>query len=266
VNARSIDIQLDKTIIDASGDLTTQTAPDKSASSKGLFDESKPMLGRADTLNYDDAKNQAVYTGRAKLSQGSGKDESYISGDKVTVDSTAGDLSADGGVTARFPIDNLSTTAKDAPAAKAASFSYKDAAHHALYTGTEKDRAQFNSPDLAVRGVTIDMWLSDEGRELKRMLVNRNVEARVSADRTARGEQLDYDVKSGTHVLKGRPARVIQRSMDKGAESCSESRGPAMSFTKTQGDKDQGTFTVSDPVGAGTQSRNLPNCGEWIIK
>lgn len=270
VSARNIDIELDKIVITATIDLTTQTTPDKSASSKGLFDEAKPMRGKANELHYEDAKNQAVYTGKAWLGQGSGKDESFIAGEKVTVDSAAGDLSAEGKVSAKFPIDNLEGSAKEPPSATAGKFEYKDATHRALYTGTEKERAQFNSPDGVIKGVTIEMFLSDAGRELKTMIVDAPsgkglMQARIAATRTAIGDRMVHDVKAGTYQLIGSPARVIERSVDKGAESCTESRGTKMSVTKTGDAADQGNFSV-DATKSGTTTRNLPNCADWSIK
>ena len=271
VNARNIDIELDKIVIHAWAELTTQTAPDTTAASKGLFDETQPMLGRANDLQYDDAKKLAIYTGKARLGQGSGKDESFIAGDTVTVDSNAGDLSAEGKVTAKFPIDNLEGAAQEAPSASAAKFEYKDATHRALYTGTEKERAQFNAPDGIIRGVTIEMFLSAAGRELTRMVADAPagkglVQARVSATRTALGDRMVHDAKAATYVLSGSPARVIERSIDNGAESCSESRGVRLTFAKTSDAKDPGIDFKADPGSAGTQTRKLQSCADWIIK
>lgn len=268
VDARNIDIDLDKTVIDASLDLTTQTTPDtKAKKSRGLFDDSKPVLGKANELKYDDGKNEAVYIGGARLSQG---DTSSIKAETVRLDDTTGDLSAEGAVETRFPVDNLADTKTAAPKANAAKFEYVDATHRALYTGTVKDRAQFNSPDGIIRGVTIEMWLSDDGRDLKRMVVvsppgSSGVEARVSADRTARGDRMDRDVSAATYVLTGSPAKVIQRTVENGVETCSATVGPSITFTIPDKGKGEETFEVK-PGREGTTSLNLKTCADWIIK
>lgn len=268
VDARNIDIDLDKTVIGASGGLTTQTSPDpKAKTSRGLFDDSKPVLGTANELQYDEDKSEAVYLGAARLSQG---DTSSIKAGNIRLNDKTGDISADGAVETRFPVDNLTDAKAAAPKANAAKFEYVDATHRALYTGTAKARAQFNSPDGIIRGVTIEMWLSDDGRELKRMVVvsppgSSGVEARVSADRTARGDRMDRDVSADTYVLTGSPARIIQRTLEDGVETCNATVGPSITFTMPGKGKGEETFEVK-PGREGTTSLNLKTCADWIIK
>jgi len=264
VNAKSIVIDLDKTAIDAKGDVTTQTVPDKSKAAKGLFDESQSVYGSADALLYNDENDQAVYTGAVRLSQ-TGKSASSIRGDKLTVSNTTGDMTAEGSVTAVFPLDNLTPSPSGPPKATAAKFEYTDSAHRVRYSGTESVRAQFDSPDGIIRGVTIELWLSDDGSELKRMVVDKNVQARVSADRTVLGDRMEQDVKSNTYVLTGNQAKVIQRTVDKGVETCSATIGSSMTFTIP--DKGKGTETFEVKSGReSTTSLNLKTCADWIIK
>lgn len=266
VDARNIDVDLDKTAIAATGELTTETVPDKSKAGRHLFDESKVTRGKAAELAYDGDKNQAVYKGGVVLMQGDEKDRSRIDADTVRLDDAKGDISAEGKVVTWFPIDNMQATTPGPTRATAARFDYTDADHRARYAGAGTDRALLNSPDGKIYGMVIELWLSDDGRELKRMVVPRDVEARVSIDRTVRGAAMNYDAKAGIYTLTGSPARVIQRTVDKGVESCTESRGPSMTFTKTENAKEQGNFNVSDPVGAGTTSFNLKTCADWTIK
>ncbi|MBP8273467.1 MAG: hypothetical protein KAY59_03505, partial [Acidobacteria bacterium] len=172
---------------------------------------------------------------------------------------------AEGNVTSVFPIGNLEG-ATGGPKATAAKLEFKGAAHRALYTGTTAARAQLNSPDGIIRGLTIELVLSADAKQLERMVVEGNVEARVSADRTARGKKMVHDAKAGTYDLSGDPARVIRRTVEKAAEACEATYGPAMTFNKAPGNKNSGGFTPQDPVGAGTTSLNLKTCAEWIIK
>ncbi len=269
VNAKNIKIDLDKTVIDASGDLVTLTKPDPADAAKGLFDASKQMTGQAKELHYEDAKGLAVYTGNASLKQEGGS--SIKGGTSVTVNSKLGDLSADGGVEAVFPIDNVEGTSKVAPKAIATTFTYKDATHTAIYQGTEKEVARLDSPDFIIRGVTIELVLADDGRELKHMVVDSpNAKAltrvRVSADRTAIGDRLVNDVTAGTYELVGSAAKVIQRSVDGAVETCDETIGPKMTFTKTENGKNTGAFTVSEAVGLSSKQQRAKTCADWTIK
>jgi len=114
------------------------------------------------------------------------------------------------------------------------------------------------------------MWLTDTGRELKSMVVDspvgsKLVQARITADRTALGDRMVHDVNAGTYLLSGSPARLIQRAVDKGVESCTEVRGAKISLAKSSDPKDGGNFTVAETQ-AGTTSLNLPTCVDWIIK
>jgi lipopolysaccharide export system protein LptA len=268
VDAREIDIDLNKIVIDAKGQVTTRTIPDKSKAStvQGLFDDAKEMLGRANEFGYDDEKKAVAYIGAVLLIQGTGKEMSRIQADKVSLDDASGDMVAEGNVVSVFPISNMETSGAGGPKATAAKLEYRGAKHSALFTGTTVARAQLNSPDGIIRGVTIELQLADDGHELARMIVEKNVEARVSADRTARGSKMVHDAKAGTYDLSGDGAKVIRRTVEKGVESCEATQGSSMTFSKAAGNKQTGNFSVQDPVGAGTTSLNLKTCAEWIIK
>ncbi len=259
VKAKNIDITLEKTSINADGDVRTETKPDKDSKAVGLFDETKTVNGRAAKLTFDDTKHLATYEGTAWLRQGTTR----IAADTISVDDTAGDLSADGNVVTYLPMDNVSD-ASAPPKATAAKLRYVDAAHRAIYSGTAKDLAQFAGPDGIVKAVTIDLTLSAEGRELAKMIADAAVVARVSADQTARGEHLDYDVKTGTYVLDGRLARLIQKKIENAAETCTQTMGARIMFTKA-GDG-RGKEVIIGTTGTGTQTLLLQTCQDWIIK
>jgi lipopolysaccharide export system protein LptA len=263
VKAKNIDITLEKTGIEANGDVRTETKPKKDSKAGGLFDETKTVNGSAAKLTYDETKHLATYDGSAWLRQGSTR----IQAEKLTIDDTAGDLSADGNVVTFLPMDNVESGG-DPPKATAAKLRYVDSAHRAVYSGTEKEPAQFAGPDGLVQAVTIDLTLSAEGRELVKMTADGAVAARVSADQTARGQHLVYEVKAGRYVLdgapKGAPARLIQKTIEHGAESCTETIGATMHFTKP-GDGRGKELTVGSP-GTGTQTNSVKTCQDWIIK
>ena len=61
-----------------------------------MFDESKALFGKANELTYDDEKNAVTYVGGVQLLQGAGKEQSRIAADKVSLDDSTGDLSAEG--------------------------------------------------------------------------------------------------------------------------------------------------------------------------
>lgn len=258
VKAANIDIELDRTAIAADGDVRTFTKPDKTAKSRGLFDETQTVNGFAAKLQYDDATHKATYDTAAKLIQGSTR----IQADKLALDDAAGDLSADGNVITYLPMDNVST-AGNPPKATAATLRYVDSAHHAIYTGTAKDRAQFNGPDGLVKAVTIDLTLSPEGHELSKLIADGTVAAQVSAEQTAWGEHLDYDVKAGRYILD-RKAQLIQKKLESGVETCSATYADTIYFTKPA-DGASKEVTIGKE-GKPTQTLRLKTCQDWAIK
>jgi lipopolysaccharide export system protein LptA len=263
VKAKNIDIELDRTAITADGDVRTFTKPDKNAKARGLFDETQSVNGFGEKLAYDEDKHQASYETGAKLIQGTTR----VQADKLLIDDTAGDLSADGNVVTYLPMDNV-TSVGDPPKATAAKLRYVDAAHRAVYTGTVKSLAQFAGPDGIVKAVTIDLTLSAEGHELVKLIAAGDVAARVSAEQTARGERLDYDVKAGRYILDGVPsgptARLIQKKIENNSESCTETVGEKIVFTKAGDGRDK-EVTIGT-LGTGTQTRSVATCQDWTIK
>ena len=259
VKAKNIDIGLEKTAISADGDVRTETKPAKDSKARGLFDETKVVNGAAAKLVYDDTSHQASYEGGAWLRQGSTR----IQADKLSIDDTAGDLNADGNVVTYLPMDNVET-AGDPPKATAAKLRYVDSAHRAVYSGTAKDQAQFQGPDGLVRAVTIDLTLSAEGHELVKMIADGAVASRVSAEQTARGDHMDYDVKAGRYILDGKPAKLIQKKTENSADTCSQTIGIKIVFTKPG--ESRGKEVTIGTDGTGTQTSMLQTCQDWIIK
>ena len=245
VFARVIDIDLDKTAISASVEMSTETVPDPAAKKGGLFDEQKVTRGQAKSLTYDGDVGKAVYTGPARLWQGEGKDQSRIdAATQIAIDDKKGDITADGKVATVFPIQNMQTGTSGSSSASAQRFSYIDAEHRAKYTGTLADRVLLNGPDGKFLGVTINLVLSDDGQELRRMVMDGDVQARISPERTvlarhdAKGapntvERMEYDTKSGKYTITGSPAKIILRQGDKAPFSCSVSQATGITFTKS---------------------------------
>jgi lipopolysaccharide export system protein LptA len=204
-----------------------------------------------------------VYETGAKLIQGTTR----IQADKLALDDTAGDLTADGSVVTYLPMDNVAS-AGDPPKATGAHLKYVDSAHRAVYTGTAKEPAQFQGPDGMVKAVTIDLTLSAEGHELVSMIAEGSVAARVAGDQTARGDRLEYDVNAGRYVLDGNPtgaaAQLIQKKVEDGKDSCTATLGVKIVFTKA-GEGRGKDATVGTP-GTGTRTDRLPTCQDWVIK
>jgi lipopolysaccharide export system protein LptA len=262
VEARNIDIELEHTAIAADGDVKTETKPDKDGKARGLFDDTKAVNGFAAKLAYDDASHLATYDTGAWLRQGTTR----IQADKIIVNDTAGDLSADGNVVTYLPMDNVATEG-DPPKATAAQLRYVDATHRAVYTGTAKEQAQFNGPDGLVKAATIQLTLAAEGHELSTLVADGTekapIAARVSTEQTARGVHLDYDVKAGRYILDGN-AQLIQKKTDNGVDSCSRTVGATIHFTKPTDGKAK-EVTIGQ-TGTATQTQSLKTCQDWTIK
>lgn len=265
---QSLNIDLNKTVIDAKGGVQTRTKPDKtkgSTTSRGLFDESAEVTGVADALAYDDEKDRAVYTGHVRLSQGSGADESRVTADTVTVEDTTGDLSAKGNVITQLPIDTDKAAGKTTRQQGTASeFEYRDAQHRAVYAGTATKPAELTTADGLVKATRITLTLAADGRELQRMLAESSVQARVADTRTVRGDRLDYDVTEGTYLLTGKPAVAIQKEISKGAETCTATKSSTLRLVKDATGKSQPEAV--DTNNSGNRLETLKNCDTWIIK
>ena len=110
----------------------------------------------------------------------------------------------------------------------------------------------------------ITLFLASEGRDLKRLLAEGAVQARISDSKTARGERLDYDVSAGKYVLTGSPATVIQKDITKGAATCSATNSPTLQLSKDASGKAQPDAV--DTNKSGTNMLTLKNCDTWVIK
>jgi lipopolysaccharide export system protein LptA len=237
VEAKSIDLDLAKIIFDARGAVKAQTKPTKpaaGAATPGLFEESKPLHGVAETLMYDDEKGIARYSGAVTLYQGANR----VRAESVSLDDATHNLVADGKVETQFTMDNLQDP-KGPPTATATKFEYKDAERSATYTGTEKDVARFTSVDGTLTGLKIVLKLGDAGagRELLQIVADGSRTAKVTSSLsptdTATGEHLQYDVADGKYVVSGRPAIVLKREKTaQGTTACSEMRGAVVTFLK----------------------------------
>lgn len=263
----SLEIDLNKTVIDAKGSVQTVTKPDKSkpaTASKGLFDENAEVRGFADALVYDDEQDRAVYTGKASLRQGSGKDESRVTADTITVEDTTGDLTAKGNVVTLLPLDTETSDKSGRQQSSANEFEYRDSLRRAVYASTAAKPAELNTTDGIVKSTRITLFLASEGRDLKRLLAEGAVQARISDSKTARGERLDYDVSAGKYVLTGSPATVIQKDITKGAATCSATNSPTLQLSKDASGKAQPDAV--DTNKSGTNMLTLKNCDTWVIK
>jgi lipopolysaccharide export system protein LptA len=231
VTATMIDVFTKTSGLNASGNVLSDLKPDTSKpASSGLFDGSQKIAANADELEYDDDKGDAVYTGKAFVKQGS----STVRADRVSMSSRTSNLSASGNVQTTLTLDNAPGSAA-APVAgtpmpgstpcsmagascvNAARMTYDDARRVATYS----TRASLiGSGGTAMMADTITLTLAQEGHALALVTAEGSVAANLSGDQQVEGSRLIYTAATDSYVVTGTPLVIVQRTMDKGKESC----------------------------------------------
>jgi LPS export ABC transporter protein LptC/lipopolysaccharide transport protein LptA len=171
----------------------------------GMLKDDQPAYVTAPALDYDGENGKAIYTGGSRLWQG----DTAVTGDKITIDESTGDLYANTNVRTSFILeqpDAKTEQKKRVPTiASSQDMHYEDAVRRATYT----TNAHVNGPQGDLRGVKIEMYLLEGASELERVEAYDDVNLKTEV-RTATGARMTYLAKTEEYHMKGEPVNVVE--------------------------------------------------------
>ncbi len=204
----------------------------------GMLKDDQPANITAAALDYDGAAKKAIYTGGARLWQG----DTAISGQKITIDETTGDLFAHGQVRSAMVLEQTDSKTNEKKKvntlASAQDMHYEDAVRRATYTTD----AHVNGPQGDLRAVKIELYLVEGGGSLERVEAYDAVTVRADA-RTSTGARMTYFAADEKYVMTGPQVKVV--------EECRETTCKSLTFFRTtdnvlcDGEQQQRTLTLS---------------------
>lgn len=247
IEAERIDIALERKQIDARGSVRSTLLSAKDGQAKdgdkttqlpGLLKQDVPARLDADAVTYDADRGVAVYTGRARLTQG----ETEIRARSIELQQKAGDLVALGNVRSRFKLDE--GKGEQRSDGEGEELRYVDAQRTMTYLGASSPgastaktapaampTARLTGPQGDLRGRRITLFLAPSESRLERLQAQDDVIARVDA-RTARGVTLDYLVSNESYRIGGTPTTPATVEENRAADGCWELRGRALTFNR----------------------------------
>ena len=222
IDATTIDVALQGRLMKAAGGVKTMLRASKSKL-PGLLKQDQPANVNADTLDYQGAAGQAIYTGNATMWQG----ETAIRADKIAIDQSKGDLLGSGNARSSIVLDT------GVSVAHAADIRYDDGAHTITYSsvpnaaGAVTAQAQLSGPQGDLRADRIEVILAPEGGHITRLEAYTNVGLKLDT-RSAVGERLTYFADEERYLMTGAGTKAV-----KVVESCRETTGRTLTFFKS---------------------------------
>ncbi|MGH9240136.1 MAG: LPS export ABC transporter periplasmic protein LptC, partial [Vicinamibacterales bacterium] len=216
IEAQTIDVGLDTRRMRARGNVTTwmrstsmrrckpatPRAKDEQGANKvpGLLKTDLPVVITAQDLEYDSRKGTAIYTApvgkRATLDQ---ENETAISGERINIDQTNGDLTITGNAISTLMLDNKQTTGRGHE------IRYTDAKRLITYvSGTKAGSTEVSlksGQDSHLQAGSIDITLNAKDNALDRMRALRNVRVVEGVSTVTGGGSLDYTAATGEYVV-----------------------------------------------------------------
>jgi lipopolysaccharide export system protein LptA/lipopolysaccharide export system protein LptC len=242
---RTIDVGLDTRRMRARGDVTTwmrspsmrrcKPATARAEKDQGankvprLLKTDAPVIIRAQDLEYDSRTGTAIYTdtGRsARLDQG---DETAISGQRISIDQTKGDLTVTGNAISTLMLDNKLTTGRGHE------IRYTDEKRLITYASAAKagsaEVSLVSGPGSRLQAGSIDITLNAKDNALDTMRAIRNVRIVEGENTVTGGTRLDYTSSTGQYVVNGSsstPVSIVQN----GGDGCRQFSGNSITFNK----------------------------------
>jgi LPS export ABC transporter protein LptC/lipopolysaccharide transport protein LptA len=180
-------------------------APKPEPKVPGMLKDDQPAYVTAPALDYDGENGKAIYTGGSRLWQG----DTAVSGEKITIDESTGDLYSNTNVRTSFILEQLDTKTQEKKRvptiASSQDMHYEDALRRATYT----TNAHVNGPQGDLRGVKIEMYLLEGASELERVEAYDDVNLKTDV-RTATGARMTYLAKTEEYHMKGEPVNIIE--------------------------------------------------------
>ena len=222
IDANVIDVALQGRLMKATGGVKTTLRASKSKL-PGLLKQDQPANVNANTLDYQGASGQAIYTGTATMWQG----ETAVRADSIAIDQSKGDFVALGNAGSTIVLDT------GVSIAHAAEIRYADTAHTIAYAtmknalGAVTAQAQVSGPQGDLRADRIDVILAEKGGHIDRLEAYTNVSLKLTT-RTAVGERLTYFSEDERYLMSGAGTKSV-----KVVEACRETTGRTLTFFKS---------------------------------
>jgi len=233
IDGRHIEMVLDSRKITATQDVRSVmvpvgagagTAPGGKPRRPGMLKEDQPVYAMSAVLHYDSASRLAVYESAAPAQARLWQGDTTIMGHTITVDDTAGNLTAKGKVASSLMLEqhNEKTGAVErVPSLGSANdLVYEDAQRRATYSGSAHV-AGSQQGDL--RADRIELYLKEGGSELERVEAFTSVQMRDEI-RVATGDRMTYTEADGRYVMDGSPVKIVA--------DCRETTGKTLKFKK----------------------------------
>ena len=171
----------------------------------GMLKDDQPAYVTAPALDYDGENGKAIYTGGSRLWQG----DTAVTGEKITIDESTGDLFANTNVRTSFILEQLDSKTqqkKRVPTiASSQDMHYEDEIRRATYT----TNAHVNGPQGDLRGVKIEMYMLEGASALERVEAYDDVNLKTDV-RTATGARMTYLANTEEYHMKGEPVNVVE--------------------------------------------------------
>jgi LPS export ABC transporter protein LptC len=222
IDANVIDVALQGRLMKATGGVKTTLRASKSKL-PGLLKQDQPANVNANTLDYQGASGQAIYTGTATMWQG----ETAVRADSIAIDQSKGDFVALGNAGSTIVLDT------GVSIAHAPEIRYADTAHTIAYAtmknalGAVTAQAQVSGPQGDLRADRIDVILAEKGGHIDRLEAYTNVSLKLTT-RTAVGERLTYFSEDERYLMSGAGVKSV-----KVVEACRETTGRTLTFFKS---------------------------------
>jgi len=242
IEGQTLDVGLDTRVMKARGNVTawmrspsmrrckpaTARAEKEQGANKvpRLLKADAPVTIKAQELEYDSRKGIATYTGKkATLDQ----EETAISGERISIDQTNGDLTVTGDAISTLMLDNKPTTGRGHE------IRYTDAKRLITYAGGTKsgstDVSLKSGPDSHLQAGSIDITLNAKDNALDKMRATRNVRVVEGTNTVTGGGSLDYTAATGEYVVRAAgttPVSIVQRE----GGDCRQFSGNLVTFNK----------------------------------
>jgi lipopolysaccharide export system protein LptA len=210
----------------------------------GLLEEGTTATITAQTLDYQGDTGEAVYMGRAVLTQA----DTAIHADTIRINQASGDLTATGNAISTMTLDGESSQGR------AHEIRYEDEARRITYAGRPaggapaapvtpgpagrgRGPAAAGEPELAaplghLRAGRIDIVLAAEEGRAEQVTARTNVRMNQTGRTVTGGATFSYEPKDEQYVINGdgaTPVTVVERQ----GASCREFSGRSLTFYKS---------------------------------
>jgi lipopolysaccharide export system protein LptA len=248
IEAKDIDLTLDPRRLIAKGGVRSTLKPgsrkDRKESRASILEDDQPVNVTSSTLDYDGVADRAVYTGDARLWQGS---DTVIQADTIVLDDKTGNLEARKNMRALLlvredPAAGGKTEAVKPTSLRAEEMIYEEARRVATLRGN----ANTVSAEGNISAQKIEVFLREDGNTLDRVEALDKVTARLEGNRVATGDRMTYNAKTRRYDMTGRPLIVTRQFIDKnagGQTRCERIEGTTLVFERAT---ESATVTVAN--------------------